>query len=266
MNGFPFFNEVDLLYFKLKELSDVVDYFVIVESCETHSGDTKPFYFDSQRSSPRFVPYRNQIVYIKLEHTLENGGAWEREAYQRNMILTGLEYLKLSDDDIVLIGDLDEIPDPHNISKIKNNQLIYTDIVRLRQDMYYYNFNCKSTYQFTGLFYASYGDIKNMNDNGFTLTMIRRLNLPVTPEIHGWHLSYFGGVESIQTKMKSFVHHTEYDHTKYSKEYISDCITHQKNLYHQEDAQHVYDRFQYISIHHNPYLPHQYPLLLTNET
>jgi len=34
---FLFYNELDLLKFKLKELNDVVDHFVLIESKYTHS-------------------------------------------------------------------------------------------------------------------------------------------------------------------------------------------------------------------------------------
>ena len=41
---FNFFNELDILELRLNILYDYVDYFVIVESSVTHSGQPKPFY------------------------------------------------------------------------------------------------------------------------------------------------------------------------------------------------------------------------------
>ena len=43
---FNFFNELDILEIRLNTLYDYVDFFVIVESSVTHSGEEKPFYFE----------------------------------------------------------------------------------------------------------------------------------------------------------------------------------------------------------------------------
>ena len=43
---FPFFNEFEVLKIRLDELSDVVDYFVLIESVETQRGRTKSLYFE----------------------------------------------------------------------------------------------------------------------------------------------------------------------------------------------------------------------------
>lgn len=263
VNGFPFFNELKLLKFKLTELWDVVDHFVIVESCQTHSGDPKPFYLEEHLETT-FADFRSKIVYVKVEKVIEGADAWVREVYQRNMIMSGIEQLRLDDEDVLLIGDLDEIPDVFYTRQMRAGTLMYNDIVRLRQDFYYYNLNCKSTVRFTGLFYARYKQVKDLMYHGSTLNSIRRQHLPQTEFVHGWHLSFFGDVESIRTKLKSFVHHSEYDHNKFTPEFIQECIEKQQNIFAQEGEQ--YDGFQYVSIRDNPYLPTHFQMLLTNET
>lgn len=45
---FTFYNELEMLDFKLRELEDVVDYFVIVEATTTYSGNNKPQYLDEK--------------------------------------------------------------------------------------------------------------------------------------------------------------------------------------------------------------------------
>ena len=47
---FNFFNELDLLEIRLNTLYDIVDYFVIIESNLTHSGEVKPFYYEDNKS------------------------------------------------------------------------------------------------------------------------------------------------------------------------------------------------------------------------
>ena len=43
---FLFYNELDLLKFKLKELNDIVDYFVLIESKYTFVGNEKELYYE----------------------------------------------------------------------------------------------------------------------------------------------------------------------------------------------------------------------------
>ncbi|MGH2552631.1 MAG: hypothetical protein ACRDEB_02875, partial [Chitinophagaceae bacterium] len=66
---FTFFNELDLLEFRLKLLDEQVDHFVIAESNLTHSGHPKPFYFEENKS--RFGPWENKIIYIPIKQSAE---------------------------------------------------------------------------------------------------------------------------------------------------------------------------------------------------
>ena len=43
IDAFLFFNEVELLKFRLQYLSEVVDYFIIVEATHTHTGKEKNY-------------------------------------------------------------------------------------------------------------------------------------------------------------------------------------------------------------------------------
>ena len=62
---FPFFNELELLEIRLRELSDVVDKFVLVEATKTHSGLDKPLYYLQHRS--RFLDYFDKIIHIVVK-------------------------------------------------------------------------------------------------------------------------------------------------------------------------------------------------------
>ena len=42
---FIFYNEVDLLTYRLNILNDIVDYFVLVESTHTHVGKPKQLFY-----------------------------------------------------------------------------------------------------------------------------------------------------------------------------------------------------------------------------
>ncbi len=51
----PFFNELDLLEIKCRELAGIVDLFVIVESTLTFTGIPKPLYFANNKA--RFAEF-----------------------------------------------------------------------------------------------------------------------------------------------------------------------------------------------------------------
>ena len=197
-----FYNEFDILNARLKYLYDTVDYFVLVEATKTLSGNAKPLYFNDNRS--RFQAYLDKIVHVVVDD-MPIGTLWTRkridfhtlrENHQRNCIDRGIQRLQLNDDDIILISDIDEIP---------NRDVLHTtlpaDICGLSQDFYYYNFTCKNKSKWTCarvLTHKAYVLIRNCQ-------YIRAMHAPVI-ENGGWHLSYFGNAEFIANKIRSFGH------------------------------------------------------------
>ena len=63
---FPFFNELDVLEIRLKELWDVVDVFVLAESNLSHSGKPKEYIFENNKE--RFSQWMSKIRHIKVRH------------------------------------------------------------------------------------------------------------------------------------------------------------------------------------------------------
>ena len=59
---FTFFNELELLDLRLKELYNYVDYFVLVEATLTHTGKTKDLIFEKLQSLgiPAFDQFENE--------------------------------------------------------------------------------------------------------------------------------------------------------------------------------------------------------------
>lgn len=62
---FMFFNEIEVLDIRLNELGPYVDYFVIVEAQETHSGLKKELVFEKYKHS--FDKYADKIIYIAMD-------------------------------------------------------------------------------------------------------------------------------------------------------------------------------------------------------
>lgn len=115
IDAVTFYNEFGLLQLRMATLADVVDRFVVVEMGVTHSGSRKGFVLEDYLDHLP-VP-RERICYVKLcdwprvdpRHEAER---WVLENFQRDQIVRGLQAIGAKDDDVVLISDVDEIPDP----------------------------------------------------------------------------------------------------------------------------------------------------------
>jgi beta-1,4-mannosyl-glycoprotein beta-1,4-N-acetylglucosaminyltransferase len=232
---FPFFNELELLEIRLNVLSSVVDKFIIVEADRTFSNQPKELFFEQNKT--RYTEFLDKIIYIKLTEYPIFETSWEFESYQRNIIIEGLK--NCVPDDVILISDLDEIPNPDVIKIYKKN-----GIFQLEQNMCYYFLNYRNILQryWYSARILTYNDIlKNATENysysysnilieslnqGCTLTKIRMIkDFPVIKN-GGWHFSYLGGIEQIKYKIKSF------SHQEYNNEgFLNDIILKRKIRY-----------------------------------
>ena len=105
---FMFGGELDLLEFRLHELGDVVDRFVICEAALTHSGAPKPLYFEENKA--RFARWSEKIVHVVAELDPHASHPWRREEQQRRFIRDVLRE-RASEDDAIVMGDVDELVD-----------------------------------------------------------------------------------------------------------------------------------------------------------
>ena len=135
---FLYNGELKMLNFRLHELDEYVDYFVIGESEYTFKGDKRPLSLPLQlhKIDARF---RDKIVYVKHSQT-PHVNPWDNEKEQRNNIALGLQYFHLEDKDIIMLSDVDEIPDTKFLSKIRGEG--FTGIGACYQNFHYYSFAC----------------------------------------------------------------------------------------------------------------------------
>lgn len=208
---FTFNNELDLLELRLHELELVVDKHVLVESTITFSGHKKPLYY--QLNKKRFQKFAHKIIHIIVndmdqatpvtqlsyfsikDFQLSHIEVWSREAHQRNAIKRGLLDCKLND--VILIGDVDEIPNAKSV-KISN----YTkQIVGFEQDNFNYFINCIGTEKWVGTKGGTFRYLKNMDPEE-----IRGSTNYLTVKNGGWHFSFLGGYDLIVDKINSFSH------------------------------------------------------------
>ena len=146
---FMFSDEKMILDIRLNVMNEYVDYFVIVESKYKHNGDIKDKNFDINQ----FTKFKDKIIYIYQDKEPEGlistnfkndqnkmyknilHNTYLRENSQRDMIKEGIS--EASQNDLVMVGDIDEIPNLKNFDfDIKKNE-----IVVFKQLMFYYKLN-----------------------------------------------------------------------------------------------------------------------------
>ena len=216
---FSFFNELDVLEIRLNTLNDVVDKFVLVEASFTHTGHNKDFFFEANKS--RFSEFLDKIVHIKLDEMPSQPSCgtkcerrWFLENYQRNQISRGL--CDASADDIIMISDCDEIPEPSIVATLPK----LSGISRFKPRAYnfYLNLrNCTAPFFEHGTTAISYATflrpdiyrvfpyqefVPKCYNKPPTATLIRYID-PDRCFRAGWHFSYLGGADAISAKIHS---------------------------------------------------------------
>ena len=131
---FSYWDEDLLLDLRLNTLNNYVDYFVIVEGNKTWQNNSKKLRFDINK----FQKFKKKIIYVAVEDMPDGQDPYLRENFQRNSIMRGLS--QSSENDLIIISDLDEIPDPKKI-KYFNKKMRYAVF---QQKHFYYKFNLQS--------------------------------------------------------------------------------------------------------------------------
>ena len=249
---FMFYDEDLLLDLRLNILDQHVDFFVIVESKYFHNGKERQLKFDIKK----YKQFENKIIYIvhenepagihKVNKEDDEGiksyklitNAHLRENDQRNQISRGLN--NATDNDLILISDVDEIPNFESIKleKIKNQ------IIMFEQSIFYYKLNrylpnftwygtkgCKKKYL------KSPQWLRNIKSKKFLFWRLDTL-LSDTKYINkyfindgGWHFSNLKNAEDIELKLKSYLHHRDYEVEELGAKKINELIKNNQTIY-----------------------------------
>ena len=236
-------NEDLLLELRLQTLSKFVHKFIIVESRFDHQGNKKKLNFKINN----FLIFKNKIKYIVLDKFPKNLSNWERENYNRNFIVKGLNGAK--PEDYIMISDLDEIPKISNLKIFKEKK--YT---AFKQKMFYYRFNlhnisepdwigskvCKKKYL------KSPQWLRNQKVKKYSFWRMDKINWNII-EDGGWHFSFVMSDKSIKKKIES------YAHSEFNKRNYKDIKNIKKNISLKKD---LFGRpFKFIKIKNHKKLP-----------
>ena len=249
---FMYFDEDVVLDIRLNILNKYVDNFVIIESIYNHKGEKRNPQFDMNK----FSKFKEKIIYI-LKDEIPNGieiieksdnekevyrksilNALKRENLQRNNIADGLK--NANPNDWIIISDLDEIPNLENLDFEKINK----KIVIFEQDMMYYKFNLKlENFTWIGSKACKYKslkspqwlrDIKGRKFNWWRLDTLfskRKYQNKIFIKKGGWHFSYLKTPKEIEKKLKSYLHHIDYDINPLGVQKIEEIVKNKKAIY-----------------------------------
>ena len=249
-----FFDEEMILDLRLNILNEYVDKFVITEATYLHSGKPKKLFFDINK----FPKFKDKIIYNVVENQPPNleeiyegkddktgrrgekliNNSSKREHYQREMAQGSIE--KADPDDLILINDVDEIPNLEglNFNKIKEKLIIF------KQKMFFYKFNlvhenlywygsrvCKKKYFITPQWLR---DTKHKKypfwrlDTIFSKMKYRSIHYVKNG---GWHFTNIKSPKDIEWKYSNFLHHQDFEYSGLKLKDVEDMVKNKKVLY-----------------------------------
>ncbi len=247
-----YFNEDLILDLRLNILNKYIDYFVIVESIYNHKGEKRKLNFNIKK----FKKFNNKIIYIihnqipgeikqikKSDSENEKNtkyifNAIFRENSQRNYILKGLS--KAKDNDIILISDVDEIP---NLEKV-NFKTVKNKLIFFNQEMFYYKFNLKlprfnwiGTKSCKKKYLKNPQWLRNIKDRKYPFYRLDTFfsdkkfsNIKIIKN-GGWHFTNIKTAEQIRYKLKSYLHHREFEVNPVTRKQIEKLIKNRIAIY-----------------------------------
>ena len=249
---FMYFDEEQILELRLNVLDEKVDFFVIVESIYNHRGDKRDLLFNKNK----FLKFSKKIIYLVYEEIPNNVelinenddkkekdrkyimNAVYRENAQRNLISEGIK--NANKDDLIMISDVDEIPklESLNLKSIKDEIFIF------KQHMFHYKYNLVlPNFKWTGTKAIKKKNLispqwlRNIKDKKFSFYRVdtffsstKYINIKFIDN-GGWHFTNIKTAAEIEYKLKSYLHHAEFDVNPISKEEIEQVMKNKKAIY-----------------------------------
>ena len=249
---FMYFDEDLLLDLRLNSLDKFVKKFVITEATYTHNGNKKKLNFDINR----FQKFKDKIIYIVVDKQTENILQLEKEDtkekigeklilngmardyYQRECLSEGLKEAK--DDDLILISDLDEIPNLEsvNLNNIKNNIIIFEQkIFYYKLNLIYDNFLWQGTRAIKNKNFLSPQWLRNIKGKNYpkwrvdTFFSKKKYSNLMFVKNGGWHFTCLRTPKQLEKKLLNYAHHYEFEESGLKVKDIEKFISERRIIY-----------------------------------
>ena len=247
-----YFDEDLLLDLRLHSLNKFVKKFVITEATYTHNGAKKKLNFDINK----FKKFKDKITYIVVdkqpdnilelsddddkivrgEKLILNGMA--RDYFQRENLFNGIK--EALDDDLILISDLDEIPNLNDLksSSINNNIIIFEQkMFYYKLNLFYKDYNWQGTKGVKRKNFISPQWLRNIKGKKYATWRIdtffsnkKYTNLFFVKN-GGWHFTCLRTPEELEKKLLNFAHHYEFEESGLKLDDIKKLISEKRVMY-----------------------------------
>ena len=220
---FMYFDEDLVLDLRLNILNNYVDKFVIAEATKDHTGKDKKLNFNINN----FSKFKNKISYIIVEDMPTNLKFYKknwpvhhlRDQHQRNALARGYE--DSNDDDLIMISDIDEIPDPNKIKifDVKNKYACFIQ-KNFQSKINLLNISDKNwmgTKIIKKKYIKSPQWLRNIKTAKPSFWKFYKPRQPQLIYDGGWHFSFLKNPKGISKKIQSYSH-SEYNKSIYTDE------------------------------------------------
>jgi beta-1,4-mannosyl-glycoprotein beta-1,4-N-acetylglucosaminyltransferase len=228
-DAFSFFNELDILEIRLNTLDPYVDYFIINESPVNFNGGKKPLYYEENKE--RYKKFWLKIIHRVITDYPTTTGILPNDvtkgyAYNRCVDMCnkadwfpkdylpyfsdtwGKESLFYSMDgfckpnDIIMLSDADEIPNPDALKFIFDN-FDENQVYNLNQNWYHYYLNIRKKQDWLGNIILTFNNFLSV---GMCELKMKRRGLSISNG--GWHFSHVNSFDKIIERLNSSQEHT----------------------------------------------------------
>ena len=214
------YDEIDMLLFRFTELNEYVDHFIVMESNIDFLGNLKPFFFLENQNL--FENWKDKITYLPTSDiTLESisllHDEMKKNRYNRNLTLSinrdNIQFAQLNNlknhllstdlyfEDLILISDVDEIPDLSDYSVIMD-KLKFSPVI-LRQKNFQWSKDYINTKPHLGtcclLFTSIITTISDFFKPYFIRNNIRSQSYDIIDS--GYHFSHFSSIDKTKEKL-----------------------------------------------------------------
>lgn len=207
--GMTFDCEEWLLEIKLNEIGDVVDHFIIVEGRYTFQNDERLQCFPLiMKSNEQISKWHDKIIYVYDIEPISNFEYWEAEVHYRNTIgLKGLKSIQTSDDDLVIVTDMDELPHPNFLWVLKWYDG-FKEAINISFLWSYYSFKWINTKTWNTNAILSIRELQSINNqtNRIRFDMAGQQGWTTSDMIVGWHCSWCLPTHVFVDKLSHFAH------------------------------------------------------------
>ena len=249
---FMYYDEDLLLDIRLNSLEKFVKKFVITEATYAHNGENKKLNFDINK----FKRFKDKIIYIVVDKQpknileLKKGDTKEktgeklilngmaRDYFQRENLAKGLVDAK--DEDLILISDLDEIPNLEslNFKNIKNNIIIFEQkIFYYKLNLLYDNFLWQGTRAIKNKNFLSPQWLRNIKSKKYprwridTIFSKKKYSDLMFVKNGGWHFTCLKTPDQLEKKLLNYAHHYEFQESGLKIADIKKFITEKRVIY-----------------------------------